>query len=172
MEDLARKYARAAYEAALESWLGQLGTVRQALVAHPDVIEMLNSDANFSERQRALDAVLPGDVNKGVRNFLYMLLREHRLDLLDGIIVELGYIIRRGPEARVARVVSAVPLTDEERERVQAWAIKRFGGDLEFDFQVDPKILGGVIIKVGDEVLDGSLASRLTSMRAQLLKSP
>jgi ATP synthase F1 delta subunit len=69
---------------------------------------------------------------------------------------------------RVARVISAVPLTEEEKQQVQERLIKRFGGDLEFDFRVDPQILGGLIVKVGDEVIDGSLAGKLAAMRAQL----
>lgn len=166
--ETAHKYAQALYESALSSWLRQLSVVRQALATHPDVRERLNSNATFVERQQALDEILPQDLDEEVRNFLYVLLKDNRLDLLDDVIVEFEHMLRRGPEARIARVISAVPLTEEEKARLRERLIKRFGGDLEFDFRVDPSILGGVIVKVGDEVIDGSLASKLAAMRAQL----
>ena len=165
---LPRKYAQAIYEAALEEWLRQLSEVRQALAAHPEARERILADAPFAERQKALEEILPEGIQKGVRNFLLVLLKEGHLDLLDEIIIEFEHIVRRGPEARVARVISAVPLSEEERAQIRERLIRRFGGDLEFDFRVDPKILGGLVIKVGDEVIDGSLASKLAAMRAQL----
>ncbi|NOZ28087.1 MAG: ATP synthase F1 subunit delta [Chloroflexi bacterium] len=169
--EIARKYAQAAYESALSSWLRRLSAVRQALTTHPDVREKLNSSASFTERRKALDEILPDDVGEDVRNFLYVLLKDGRIDLLDEVIIEFEHMARRGPEARIARVISAVPLTEEEKEQLRERLIKRFGGDLEFDFRVDPQILGGVIVKVGDEVIDGSLASKLAAMRAQLTRA-
>ncbi len=168
LSGLPHKYALAVYESALEEWLRQLSAVRQALVSHPEVREKLESDAPFAERQKALEEILPEGIQEGVRNFLFVLLKERHLNLLDDIIVEFEHIVRRGPEARVARVISAVPLTEEEKAQVRERLIKRFGGDLEFDFRVDPRILGGLVIKVGDEVIDGSLASKLAAMRSQL----
>jgi F-type H+-transporting ATPase subunit delta len=166
--ELAYRYAQAIYKSALESWLRQLGTARQEWVAHPEVHDQLDSDAPFTERQRVLDVILPDQISEGVRNFLYVLLKERHLNLLDDVTVEFERLVRRGPAARVARVTSAVPLTDEERAQLRERLIQRFGGDLEFDFHVDSQILGGLIVKVGDEVIDGSLASKLAAMRAQL----
>ncbi len=168
MTGLSHQYAQALYRSALEMWVEQLSAARRELAIRPDIRDRLNSDTSFSERQQALDSILPDTVSPGVRNFLYVLLREHHLHLLDEIVFELERMIRRGPEVRVARVISAVPLTDEEKQQVQERLIKRFGGDLEFEFRVDPQILGGLIVKVGDEVIDGSLAGKLAAMRAQL----
>ncbi|GAB4566712.1 MAG: ATP synthase F1 subunit delta [Anaerolineae bacterium] len=165
---LTRKYAQAIYTSALEAWLRQLSAVRQSLAAHPDTREKLNSDTPFVERQKALDAILPEDIPPALRNFLYVLLKEGDIDLLDDIIVQFEHMVRRGPEARLARVTSAVELTPEEKEQLRERVIRRFGGDVEFVFRVDPKILGGVIIQVGDEVIDGSLASKLAAMRARI----
>lgn len=168
MMGLSQRYAQALYRSALETWVEQLSAVRRELVLHSDLRARLNSDSSFAERQQALDAILPDTVSPGVRNFLYVLLREHHLHLLDEIILDLERMIRRGPEVRVARVISAMPLTEEEKRQIQERLIKRFGGDLDFDFRVDPQILGGLIVKVGDEVIDGSLAGKLAAMRAQL----
>ncbi len=166
--ELTRRYAQAIYESALESWLRQLSTVRQEWVAHPEVHARLNSDVPFAERQQTLNAILPDQISESVRNFLYVLLKEQHLNLLDDIVIEFERLVRRGPGVRVARVTSAIPLTEEEKAQLRERLIKRFGGDLEFDFRVDPQILGGLIVKVGDEVIDGSLASKLAAMRAQL----
>jgi len=63
-----------------------------------------------------------------------------------------------------AEVVSALPLTDEEKEIIRKDLLAKSGSE-EFFFRVDPGILGGLVIKIGDKVLDGSVSGQLESMR-------
>ncbi|MBS1253739.1 MAG: ATP synthase subunit delta [Anaerolineales bacterium] len=76
----------------------------------------------------------------------------------------------RGEEskARAARITSAVQLTEEERSRLEQSLGRRFGDDLQFEYRVDDSILGGVIVRVGDRVIDGSVASKLAALRERL----
>ncbi len=64
-----------------------------------------------------------------------------------------------------AEVISALPLTDEEQKMIQKDVLARLGGQVKIDFKVDPSILGGLIVKVGDKVLDGSVAGQLEELR-------
>ncbi|MDX1601199.1 MAG: F0F1 ATP synthase subunit B [Anaerolineales bacterium] len=64
-----------------------------------------------------------------------------------------------------AEVTSAVPLTDEEQERVKQDVLEKLGGAATVSFKVDPSILGGLVVRVGDRVLDGSVAGKLENMR-------
>jgi len=67
-----------------------------------------------------------------------------------------------------AVVTSALPLTPEEQAQAQSDIISRLGGTASVAFKVDPSILGGLIVRVGDKVIDGSLAGKLENLRASL----
>ena len=67
-----------------------------------------------------------------------------------------------------AEVTSALPLSTEEQEAVKSDVLARLGAQATVAFRVDPTILGGLIVRVGDKVLDGSVAGQLESMRQSL----
>jgi F-type H+-transporting ATPase subunit delta len=65
-------------------------------------------------------------------------------------------------------VKSAVPLTEAERQDLHTRLTDRFGPDLELQFDVDPSLIGGIYVRVGDQVIDGSIAGKLSALREQL----
>jgi F-type H+-transporting ATPase subunit b len=67
-----------------------------------------------------------------------------------------------------AEVTSALPLTQEEQETVRDQVLKQMGGGATISFRVDPRILGGLVIRVGDKILDGSVSAQLESLRQSL----
>jgi len=70
-------------------------------------------------------------------------------------------------KAASAEITSALPLTDKEKDVVRQDIIARVGAQT-VAFRVDPNILGGLVVKVGDKVLDGSVSGQLTSLRESL----
>jgi F-type H+-transporting ATPase subunit delta len=107
-------------------------------------------------------------LNERVRKFLGALLEAGQLDQLDGILVELERLARRRPERQLARVTSAVPLTSDEQEALQTKLVERFGSDLDFQYDVDAGLIGGIHLRVGDKVIDGSVAGKLSALRDRL----
>jgi ATP synthase F1 delta subunit len=103
-----------------------------------------------------------------VRNFLYLLLREGHMALLKDVIADLTGLTTRGPEARIAHVTSTLPLTAEEREAFRQHIRARFGPDVDLDFRVDVSLLGGVVVHVGDKIIDGSVAGKLNALHERL----
>jgi F-type H+-transporting ATPase subunit delta len=169
VEELARKYAQAAYQYTTEGWLGRLSAVRDRLAADPALLaDLTNTELSFAQRRARLDGVLPSDVQSDVRNFLYLLLREGHIGLLDDVIADLSRLSTQAPWAQVARITSAVPLTPDEVEAFRQRIHTRFGSDVDLDFRVDPSILGGVIVQVGDKVIDGSVAGKLDALHERL----
>ncbi len=67
-----------------------------------------------------------------------------------------------------AQVTSALPLRDEEKSRVQSELLQKLGKDAKITYTVDPNILGGIIIRVGDRVIDGSISSQLADLKQTL----
>ena len=167
--ELSQAYAAAAYQHTTGAWLSELNAVRDKLAADPALLADLNNrELDFAERQARLDAILPSTARTDVKNFLYTLLREGHLALLDTVIADLARMVAQRSDAQVAHVTSAVPLTPDEQEALRQRVHTRYGGEVELDFHVDPSILGGVILQVGDKVIDGSIASRLTTMHERL----
>jgi F-type H+-transporting ATPase subunit b len=73
-----------------------------------------------------------------------------------------------GLAGQAAEVTSALPLSDQEKEQVKIDVLARIGPQAAVSFRVDPSILGGLVVRVGDKVLDGSVAGKLESLRQNL----
>jgi len=166
---IVREYAAAAFEAAIKTWQRPLESVVNTLRQNPDTLQELESPAEPFERRRdVLDRLIPPETSEQVCNFLYLLLQERRLGHLEEILGEFVRLAKPEEAGPIARVVTAVPLNDEERATLEGRLQTRFGADLRLDYRVDPSILGGVFIRVGDVVIDGSLTGRLQRLREQL----
>ena len=88
---------------------------------------------------------------------------------LEHLKATLDELEQAGRRQRVdATVTSAVPLTDDERGALEARLHARYGYDLPITYQVDPAILGGLIVRVGDRYVDGSVATKLGQLRQTL----
>jgi F-type H+-transporting ATPase subunit delta len=160
-----RDYAAAIYDLAFEPWVRQLGGVETALKQDP---ALLDSAGTVQDRLQRLSQAVPGGLDADVRKFLGTILEAGLLDQLDTILAEFQTMVRRAPERALARVTSAVPLTEGEKNALQDRLSKRFGADLEFRFEVDKALIGGVHLRVGDQVIDGSVAGKLAALRDHL----
>jgi F-type H+-transporting ATPase subunit b len=67
-----------------------------------------------------------------------------------------------------AEITSALPLTDAEKETVRNEVLSKLGGSATISFRVDPEILGGLVVRVGDKVVDGSVAGKLSGLRQSI----
>jgi F-type H+-transporting ATPase subunit delta len=162
-------YAAAIYDLAFETWTQQLGNVQKALKKDATFRAALDDPGALpQDKLKLLERAVPGGLSEDVRKFLGTLLESGQFDQLDAILVEFDRLVRRRPERQLARVTSAVPLTADEQRALRAKLLDRFGADLEFQFEVDPSLLGGVYLRVGDQVLDGSVAGKLAALRDRL----
>jgi len=162
-------YAAAIYDLAFEPWLRQLGNVQRVLRRDAS-LRMALDDAKTSapDKLGILSQAVPEGLTAEVRRFLGTLLEAGQLGQLDAILAEFDRLVRRRAALKLARVTSAVPLTEVEKEAMRAKLISRFGSDLEFQFDVDASLIGGVYLRVGDQVIDGSVAGKLAALRNRL----
>lgn len=164
-QELSQKYAAALFSLALEKWLTVLNAVQSNLAQNPQIAGKLqDSDRPFADRQKDLDGIIPPGSDENVRNFLYTLLKNGDIGLLGAVLEHLEQMSRSGPQVEVAHVTTAVALGDNEKEQFRQKLRAQYGANLELTFRVDPTILGGAIIQVGDRVIDGSVATRLEAM--------
>lgn len=171
-EELPLHYAQTLYEMALEEWASWLKSVQQALAENRALADFLASDeASPAEKYQRLQTVVPQGASEKFRRFLGFLLDKGHLPMLADVSATFERLMARGRVREVAHVTSAVELSEEERERIAALIRRRFGADVDCEFHVDPSLLGGLHIRVGDTVIDGTLASQLERLREQLLSS-
>lgn len=164
-------YARAVFEAALEDWLKGLQHVATGLDRNTNQLQALADDSKgFEAKQTALMALLPEGLAKPIRNFLFGMLANGDMALLPDVVAQLRQMASAGggPQNIAAEVTSAVDLTAEERQAIVQRMSEQFGSGLDFKFNVDPAILGGLVIRVGDKLLDDSISSRLAALRQSL----
>jgi F-type H+-transporting ATPase subunit delta len=164
-QELSRKYATAVFGLALEKWLNPLKKIQGKLTDNPKLAESLqDTDRVFGDRQKELDKIIPADSDQSVRNFLYTLLKNGDIGLLSQVLVDLEQMSRGGPQVQVAQITTAIALADNDKEQFRQKLRTQYGDNLEFVFRIDPTIIGGAVVQVGDRVIDGSVATRLEAM--------
>ncbi len=168
--DRATNYATAFYEAAFERLIGSLEAVAQALTSKPTLLERLGAtDTEFETRKGALDSILAEGVDPAVRNLLYTLLQRGDLPLLGDVIASLRARLQRAESGPTqVEVMTAIPLADGQRQTLETRLAEQYGANLVYEYKVDPTILGGMIVRVGDKLIDGSVASRLAALKQTL----
>lgn len=169
---LARPYAKAAFGVArddgdLAGWAQALAAASVA-VSEEDLAEWLVSPS--LDRGRAVDIIadVAGGDNQAFRRFLAALAENDRLPLLPEITA-LYDDLREAAEGRLlVTVVSALPLDDDQSERMRSALAKRYDREIDLRNEVDAAVVGGAVIHAGDEVIDGSLKGRLDRLSASL----
>ena len=173
-DELVRGYAEALFRVAaaegeLEAVERQLFAFARLLETEPRVREALTDPALPVENKRALVADTLGErANPHAVSMLGFLVEQGRARELGRIVDRLAEVAAETREAAVAEVRSAVPL-DQARTRKLADALSMATGrKIEVRVVVDPRVVGGLVAKVGDEIFDGSIRTRLDEAREHL----
>lgn len=170
--ELAERYASACFGIALEGWIEALRAVSRALEADDSAAGALDDRAvPFADRQRRMEKVIPADTPDAVRRFFGTLLSNGDVALLPRVLAGLERLATAGPSAQVATVASAVELDADTRRQVEGSVRGRYGADVQIRYEVDAQLIGGLLIRVGDEVIDGSVAARLRELDSTLRRA-
>jgi F-type H+-transporting ATPase subunit delta len=170
----ARRYAEAAFEVAtrdetVEAWRSELD-VAAGLAGDERALGVLANPAIPIERRATALRELLGDrVSKPVGNLIQLMLRRGRIEQLPRVAAEFRRLDddRRG--ITHATATSATELTPDEIRALTARLEQTTGGRISLDVEVDPSLLGGIVVRVGDRLIDGSVRGRLERLRNQLI---
>ena len=169
----ARRYAEAAFEIAqrddsMAAWLAALRVAEERL-SGPDIARLLASPAiPAAARVEVLLRLLGEDVRGAPRNLLALMVRRGRFELLPSVAREFRRLYRRREGIVEATVTSAAALDAAELAALQARLAAMTGQDVELSQQIDASLLGGLQVRVGDRLIDGSVRGRLERLRAGL----
>lgn len=172
---VARPYAKAAFEYAnaegkleLAIWSTQLA-LAAAIVQDADFARYLSRPSmTVAEQETALFAACGGELSAGVRNFLSLVAANKRLMALPAI-AELYEVLKAQAENTAdVTVTSAFALSDEQEDALAKQLAAKLGVRINISTEVDAALIGGVIIRTGDLVIDASVRGKLAKLSATL----
>lgn len=173
---IARRYAKALFEIGVtegtcERFEEELGALARAYTGSSDLRLALESPVvKSSEKQAILKAILPRVApSPSVQRFAQLLLGRGRIGFLAAISRAFGQLVdNRSGQVR-ATVTTATTLAAADLDRVRRALEARTGRKVLIETAVDPNLIGGIVARVGDLVLDGSVRTQLDEMRRRLL---
>ena len=129
--------------------------------------ELFRNPAFSPEEKHGVITALAEKLETGdiVRKFLFLLADKHRLALLDGIVGEYRTLRDAANGILRGEMVSAAPLDEETQNEVLAQLQEKAGKTLVLNFKVDEALLGGMVLKVGDNIMDASLRTQLSILK-------
>jgi F-type H+-transporting ATPase subunit delta len=178
MSAAAKRYAKAVFDLAGES--GELEKVTTEFRSVGALIEgntelsavLSNPMVDPAQRKGVMKALLERmGVSSLTKNAALFITDHRRADVLPQIAVELGRLSDERAGRVQAEVSSAAPLTEPQYQKVTASLERLTGRKISLQRKVDPALISGVVVRVGDKVFDGSVASRLRELRTALLPS-
>jgi len=176
MEEIARVYAEALFEVAnekgeLDEIHGQLGQVADAIAENRDLHMFLFSPYFSSAEKRDGIGRAISDAEPELINFLELLAEKHRLPAIFRIRRRFDDMWAKKKRRLEVRLTSAVELPSNVVEQVGKQIEEQTGQSIELESDVDENILGGLVLRVGNMVLDASVRSKLERLRKEVAKA-
>lgn len=167
-----RRFAEAAFQIALrddtlETWRKELDSAA-AMLLTGDLEPILSNPAISVEQRIAAAQQIYSKLSDPVRNLVVLLLRRRRIEQLPRVAQEFARLDDQRQGLTHATATSAVALDAKERKAIVARLEELIGGRVELQTDVDPSILGGLVVRIGDRLIDGSVLGRLERLRNQL----
>jgi F-type H+-transporting ATPase subunit delta len=170
---VARPYAEALFKAALEK--NALGRVAEGLAfaaaaeRDPQMRSALsNPKVSAQQKKELLGAVMGERASPELSNMLSILVDNHREVLVGSIAEQFEALKNEHEKVLRARITSAQPLSDAQRSEIVGALERRYGKKVEAELDVDPGLLGGARVQVGDQVINASVRDALAQMAAAL----
>lgn len=171
--NIARPYAQALFELAESA--GDFGLWSEALRVMAMVAVDPNMNAVFinpriSRREigKAVIEVCGEHIDSQGRNLIRLLAQNRRLDALPAIAEQYETLRAEAERSVRAELESALPISEQERQRISEALKKRLGRDVELVCKINEKLIGGAVIRAGDLVIDGSARARLEKLAAAI----
>ena len=176
MEEIAQVYARSLFEVASEH--DKLDLVREQLGQFADALSESRELQTFfftpyfstDEKKDGLHRTLQ-DADETVANFLELLLENHRMPVVFRVRRELDRLWEDVNQLLPVQITSAVELDGAVADRIGEEIGRQTGRHVELTSTVDPDVIGGLVLRVGNSILDASIRTRLENLRKRVAKA-
>ncbi|MHB8918108.1 MAG: F0F1 ATP synthase subunit delta [Desulfocucumaceae bacterium] len=168
------RYAEALYEIAKRE--KAVDTIEQELQAVDAIIRenrdlqkiLYHPRVTPEDKKSLLSDLLSGKISAVTLEFLKLLVERQREQFLSDIVSYYTNLANKARNVAEAGVSSAVDLTAEEKQLLADLLNKLTGKKVETSYKVDPSLIGGIVVRIGDRVIDGSIRTRLATLREHL----
>jgi F-type H+-transporting ATPase subunit delta len=175
MEELARIYGTSLFDVARKE--GKLDVVREQLGQFADAVAadrtfqvfLFSPYFSTEEKKNGLERALTG-TDPVLMRFLELLVEKHRMPVLFRIREEYNSLCEQAEQRLAVEITSAVELDERTADGVAEQIGKHTGRHIELRRRVDPEIIGGLIVRVGNSILDASIRTRLESLRREVAR--
>lgn len=176
-DEIGRRYGRALFELATEQdqqveILEELDAIQAVYEQIPDLGDILTDTRLSSLKKQKLLVVIKQNASTLMQNFLQLLFEYHRLDAFTEIRRFYQDLYNQATGVYQATVTTAIELSDRQQTALKNAIGRQFAAKkVILTIHLDPQIIGGLIVQVGDQIIDGSVNSRLKRMSQLLLNS-
>ncbi|WP_310604409.1 ATP synthase F1 subunit delta [Anaerosporobacter sp.] len=172
---VSKTYGEALFDLALEEGtlttiIEEVNVAKEAIAENPDLMKFLNHPKiDKEEKISVIENIFKGRVSDSLVGFLVIIVRKDRYRDLDGIFEYFNTKVREYKNIGVATVTSAVELTKEQMEQVEQRLLQTTKyNQVELSFMVDESLIGGLVIRIGDRVVDSSIRTKLQVLEKNL----
>ncbi|MCD6507650.1 ATP synthase F1 subunit delta [Candidatus Poribacteria bacterium] len=169
--EVARRYARALVKSAVDYVRTDADTLREIMRGSEEFKQLLSNPLiPPKEKSRIIREMFEGKLHAVTLNFLDTLVERRREKLLPEILNAFQDELDRFEGTLVVKAVTAVPMTQEQMERLEDKIASLTGRKVRLETSVDPSIKGGILIKIGDRTIDATIDTAFQKLRENLIK--
>ena len=170
----AKRHAQAVFQLAVENdtidtWRSELRRLAETL-ADPDLAAVLEDPKLHAEQKMELIRMCLPSLTQQALNLAFFLVSRQRLGIVGQILAAYEIMANAKEGLEHARVVTAIPLDDEETQSLVDRLAMISGNRIVLDTHVDPDIIGGFVARIGDKLIDGSTRAKLVALKKRLAR--
>lgn len=171
---IANRYAEALFQLSEDDNItkeiyDELHSVVDIVKSNKDLDNVLKSPlVAKSEKVQLIETLFNNKINNNLKNFLKILVEKGRISSLKSIELTFKQLLNEKNNVIEGTVISAIPLTDEKVKELEKTLSKKYNKNVTLENEVDASILGGVLVRLGNTQIDGSVKTRLNNIKDQL----
>ncbi|MFU0824861.1 F0F1 ATP synthase subunit delta [Clostridium sp.] len=174
-EYLDRRYALALYEIAekngkVEEYIKELKEIFDLIKTNEELLSVVkHPEITTSQKKRVFKSIFKGKVDDYILGFLLILIEKDRILYLEEKINELEKIHLEKNNILVAHVKSVIPLNEDEKSALIEKLKKKYSKNIILKEEIDKGIIGGLYVRVGDDVIDGTIKTKFEEIRRRVI---
>ena len=176
--EIAKKYSEALFSLAEEKdefikFKNDLNSIKEAFTEHKEFKNVLfHPRIKIEEKKRIFKRIFKEKISQEIYNFIQLLIDKRRIFYIKAIINQFNDLVNDRKKILEIEVVSAIKLEENMKNRLKDKLEKGMNYEVVLNNKVDPEILGGLVLKIGDKIIDGSIQYKLNTLSEQIEKIP
>lgn len=174
ISQVASRYAEALFQLAEEEnktseVYSEIFEMNDLIKNNVDLYDVLRSPfISRDEKKNVADRIFTDSVSRNSRNFLMVLIDNNRTTELDSIVLSFKNMLNDKNNVSEGKVITAIALTEEQLSELESNLSAKYNRSIKLVNEISEDIIGGVLVKIGNEEIDGTLKTRLDSLKEVL----